>query len=71
MCLEMNITDFQNVRVVYLHNKITIIKDKLISWFIVPFLENTVTVAERADELKEDKISDQKSIVLLLSYNKS
>ena len=74
MCSEMGISDFQNVRDVYL-NKRNITKDKLISWletvcfildtYSVPLLKNAVTVAERADDLKEEKISDQKSIIEL------
>ena len=74
MCSEMGISDFQNVREVYL-NKRNITKDKLISWletmcfildtYSVPLLKNAVTVAERADDLKEEKILDQKSIIEL------
>ena len=74
MCKELNITSHHHIQECYL-NKRSVTKEKLIRWletvcFIldshaVPLLQNALPVVVRIDELREEKIEDQSTIIKL------
>ncbi len=76
ICQELGVrvqdSQYQDIRACYM-NKRSVTKEKLCDWletvccilnsFAVPSLYSAVPLVERADQLKEEKISDQKTII--------
>ena len=74
ICQELNITEYQDVRACYMAKK-TVTRDKLVTWletvccildsFALPLLNCGVGMIEDFQEMKDEKIKDQETIIKL------
>ncbi len=74
MCEKLNLQNYEDIRAVNMAKKI-VTRDMLVDWletvcrvlnsFVVPLLESATTMSADYQNLKDEKITDQKSIIVL------